>query len=295
MDLIETGRRFNDEATCIQYLEEVRWNGQPCCPYCESTRSGVKSKSFRHTCLTCRRSYSVLVGTIFQSTKLPLQKWFMAMNLMVNAKKGLSSLQMSRDLGVNKNTAWYLQKRIRMAMNEDDSILQGLVEADEAYVGGSMTNYHEYRKPVTGKQRGGMEHMNTVLGMVERDGHIVVKVIGKAHGKEMRPILTKHIHKESTLVTDGFGGYSGLSKHFNRHVILNRSRKIRVLAQYHTNTIEGFWSMLKRAVVGQYHKLTSEHLQSYLDEIAFKYNHRKSTNTFEYLVNRCLSPPSATF
>ena len=293
MDLIETGRRFNDEATCISYLEQVRWKGKPCCPYCAGIRSGPKKEGFRYTCLSCRRSYSVLVGTIFQSTKLPLQKWFMAMNLMINAKKGLSSLQISRDLGVNKNTAWYLQKRIRLAMNEDDLILKGLVESDETYVGGSITNYHEHRKPDTGKPRGGMEHMNAVLGMVERNGHIIVKVIDKAHGIEMKPILKKRIDRGSTLVTDGFGGYHGLSEHFKDHVILNRSKKIRVIGPYHTNTIEGFWSMLKRAIVGQYHRLTSVHLQTYLDEIAFKYNHRNSTNTFEHLLKRCLSPPCA--
>jgi transposase-like protein len=219
----------------------------------------------------------------------------MAMNLMINAKKGLSSLQLSRDLGVNKNTAWYLQRRIRHAMNEDDLILKGLIEADETYVGGSIINYHENKKPVTNKQRGGKEHMNTVLGMVERNGQIVVKLIKKAYGEEIQPLLKKHIVKESTLVTDGFGGYSGLSRHFNKHVILNHSKNIRATGKYHTNTIEGFWSMIKRAVVGQYHKLSTKHLQEYLDEIAFKYNHRESNNTFEYLLNRALSPPCATF
>ena len=137
------------------------------------------------------------------------------------------------------------------------------------------------------------ETYDVIVTDLRMPGKSGLKVIDKAHGIEMKPILKKRIDRGSTLVTDGFGGYHGLSEHFKDHVILNRSKKIRVIGPYHTNTIEGFWSMLKRAIVGQYHRLTSVHLQTYLDEIAFKYNHRNSTNTFEHLLKRCLSPPCA--
>jgi transposase-like protein len=225
-----------------------------------------------------------------EGTKLPLPKWFLAMNLILNAKKGISSLQLSRDIGVNKNTAWFLQKRIREAMDEGNHILKGIVETDESYVGGSLVNKHEKYKQLKQYNKSGMEHKTPVLGMLERKGKIVVKVLNKALGKEIKPIMKKTIAKESDLVTDGFGGYKDLGKHYNQHIILNHTKKIRRIGVYHTNSIEGFWSMLKRAIMGQYHKINPEHLQEYLNELAFKYNHRNNEYAFEVLINNCLKP-----
>jgi transposase-like protein len=209
----------------------------------------------------------------------------------VNAKKGISSLQLSRDIGVNKNTAWYLQKRIRKAMGEGGKILKGVVEVDETYVGGSLTNMAENRKK--GFHRTGMEHMTPVLGMLQREGQVIVRVIDKAWGMEIKPILKKMIEKGSDLVTDGFGAYHGLDEHFDQHIILNHSRKVRRTGEYHTNTIEGFWSMFKRSLIGQFHQISPNHLQDYLNELSFKYNHR-NLNSFNILMDRCLTTKPAT-
>jgi transposase-like protein len=134
-----------------------------------------------------------------------------------------------------------------------------------------------------------MEHKTPVLGMLQRQGKIVVKVLDKAWGKEIKPIMKKVIDKDSELVTDGFGAYKDLGEYFNKHVILNHSKQIRRIGRFHTNSIEGFWSILKRAIIGQYHKITPEHLQEYLNEIAFKYNHRNNEYAYEVLINNCLN------
>lgn len=288
MEILETLKKFGTQEQCVSYLEKIRWGDKALCPYCSSTRSSKRKDVLRHKCLDCNRSFSVLVGTIMESTKLVLPKWFVAMNLILNAKKGISSLQLARDIGVNKNTAWYLQKRIRQAMNEDDNILKGIIEADESYVGGSLVHKHERDKQEKQYHKSGMEHKTPVLGMLQRKGKIVVKVLNKAWGKEIKPLMKKIIDKDSELVTDGFGGYKDLGQYYNEHVVLNHSKQIRRIGEYHTNNIEGFWSMLKRAIVGQYHKISTEHLQEYLDELAFKYNHRNNQYAFETLINNCL-------
>lgn len=290
MEILEITRRYGTQRACIAHLEKLRWDGEPVCPYCGSRRSTGRKDGLRHLCRDCNRSYSVLVGTVMEATKLALPKWFAAICLIVNAKKGISSLQLSRDLGVNKNTAWYLQKRIREAMGNDGSgLLKGIVEADETYVGGSIV--HKTKSQRAGKEYfiGGMEHKTPVLGMLARKGRISVQVLKKAWGKEIKPILKERIGPDSTLVTDGFGGYSKMDGHFDKHVVLNKAQKKYTLGRYHTNTIEGFWSMLKRAIVGQYHKINIEHLQGYVDELAFKYNHRNNEKSFEILICNCIN------
>jgi len=293
VELIKILKSFNNETKCYHYLEQMRWDDQPTCPYCECNRASKRKNEHRYKCLECNRSYSVLVGTIMEGTKLPIIKWFMAICLILNAKKGLSSLQLARDIGVNKNTAWYLQKRIRWAMNEDDTFLQGLIEADESYIGGSLVNKHKKLKQERQYNRNGMEHKPPILGMLERKGKIIVAVLDKAWGKEIKPIMKKVIKPNSELVTDGFGGYKDLGEYFDQHIVLNHSKNIRKIGEYHTNTIEGFWSMFKRAIVGQYHKITRDHLQEYIDEMAFKYNYRNNGKSFELLINRCLTNSNA--
>lgn len=288
MEILGIVKDFGTQEQCISKLENIKWKGKPLCPYCGSEKSTKRKGSFRHHCHSCNAAYSVLIGTIMESTKLPLPKWFLAMFLIINAKKGISSLQLARDLGINKNTAWYLQKRIRQAMNEEDQILKGLVEADETYIGGSLTNKHEKLKEERAYHQSGMEHKIPVLGMIERKGKIIVKVLNKAWGQEIKPILKEKVAQESELITDGFGGYKDLGKHFANHIILNHSKKIRKIGEYHTNTIEGFWSMLKRAIIGQYHKITLNHLQDYLNEMAFKYNYRNRENAFNILLSNSL-------
>jgi transposase-like protein len=293
MELIKIMNKLNTQSKCIAYLEKNRWPVTPICPYCNSTKSSRKTQEFRHTCHNCKRSYSVLVGTLFDSTKLPITKWFFAIHLITNAKKGISSLQLARDLHVNKNTAWFLQKRIRQAMKDEDCILSGIIEIDETYVGGSISNKNYFTKLKSGKyHKTGMEHMVPVLGMIQRKGKILLKVLEKASGIEIKPYIKIKVTSGSTIITDGFGGYYGLNDHFENHIILNHSKYKRSINQYNTSTLEGFWTLVKRSFIGQYHKISKDHLQDYLNELAFKYNNRK-TNMFNILVNNLLKPKYA--
>ncbi len=262
MDLIYITKHLNTQRKCVKYLEQKRWNGVPTCPYCRSQRSGAKG--LRHNCLDCTNSYSVTVGTVFESSNLPLMKWFMAISLILSAKKGVSSMQLSRDISVNKNTAWLLQMKIRNVMGKGD--LEQL--------GGKVKRHGKSKN----KNQGGPHHLQPVLGMVERKGNVILKTIKAPLREYVMPLLKKHVNAESIIVTDGSQAYFPVKKHFEGHKIMSHSTGIYKRGIYHTNTIEGVWSQLKRAIIGQYHRISDEYLQFYLDEISFKYNHRDRTD-----------------
>lgn len=294
MNILEVVKRFPDQETCINHLEALRWQNKPKCPYCKSEQSTKRVGTQRHQCNACNRSYSVLVGTIFEDTKLSLTKWFLAISIILNAKKGLSSRQLSRDLGINRNTAWYLQMRIRKAMQEgdDQDLFEGIVEVDETYIGGKKANHSKKKRQErrdNGLQITGMQDKQAVIGMLERAGRIKLKVLEKAHGKTIKPLVEQTVSKDASLVTDGFGGYAGLNKVFKEHQVLNKDKEEYVRGAYHTNTIEGFWTLLKRGIYGQYHKVSVGHLQQYLNEFTFKYNHRANRSIFDLLVGNCLT------
>jgi transposase-like protein len=295
MNVSEVFTKFSSQEACIQYLEVLRWQNEPECPYCKSKHSTQRKGTQRHQCNTCNNSYSVLVGTIFEDTKLPLFKWFLAISLMLNAKKGLSALQLGRDIGVNRKTAWYLQMRIRKAMQDgaDNGLFKGIVEIDETYIGGAQRNHSKQKRQErreSGLNFTGMQHKQAVIGLLERAGRIKLEVLEKANGKTIKPIIEQSVSKDASLVTDGFGGYSGLDKAYKEHQILNKEKEEYVRGEYHTNTLEGFWTLLKRGIYGQYHKVSIRHLQSYLDEFTFKYNHRANKSNFELLLNKSLTP-----
>lgn len=210
----------------------------------------------------------------------------------IECKKGLSSRQLSRDLGINRNTAWYLQMRIRKAMQEgdDNGLFTGIVEIDETYIGGAKANHSKKKRQArrdSGLQITGMQDKQAVIGLLERAGRIKLQVVEKAHGKTIKPIIEQTVSKDASLVTDGFGGYAGLDKQYKEHQILNKEKEEYVRGEYHTNTIEGFWTLLKRGIYGQYHRVSVAHLQAYLDEFTFKYNHRGNKSSFDLLINRC--------
>ncbi len=295
MNLLEVITRFPDQETCIHHLEALRWQGKPKCPYCKSEQSSKRVGTQRYQCNGCNCAYSVLVGTIFESTKLELPKWFLAISLILNAKKGLSSRQLGRDLGINRNTAWYLQMRVRKAMQEgeDQDLFKGIVEVDETYIGGAQRNHSKQKRRArreSGLNFTGMQHKQAVMGLLERDGKIKLQVIEKANGNNIKPIIEQTVSTEASLVTDGFGGYAGLGKLYKEHQVLNKEKEEYVRGEYHTNTLEGFWTLLKRGIYGQYHKVSVKHLQSYLNEFTFKYNHRDNKSNFDLLLNRSLMP-----
>jgi transposase-like protein len=288
MNIVQVYRIFPKESDCIAHIEQVRWKGDPVCPYCGSDRATAMPKEQRYHCNNCKTSFSATVKTIFHHTHLPLQKWFVALSLVLNAKKGIAARQLARDLEVNKDTAWYLAMRIRRAMQEDPAqraLLQGIVEADETYVGG---------KPRKGNSTTGGTHKRgrgtdkaPVIGIVERGGKVIVKVARRVDGRTLRQFIREHIDAEKTTVmTDEFAGYLRLAT-FVAHKSVNHKVQY-VSGNIHTNTLEGFWSLLKRGMIGQYHKVSKRYLPRYLDEFSYRYNHRKSDDVFGLTLENAL-------
>jgi transposase-like protein len=284
MNIIGIYKRFPTQESCLEYLMQIRWNGTPSCPYCKSTRSS-KLKSRFH-CNNCNASYSVLVGTIFKGTKLELQKWFLAVSLILNGKKGYSARQLARDIEINPNTAWLMLMKIRVAMKQDTDLLEGIVEADETYVGGRRRNKHSDKKGAYGDGRG----VNTkapVLGVVQRGGQVRAIMTHSIGGKQIHKFIKDRVKKGSTLYTDEYGSYKSL-RHLYTHGSVNHSIRQYVEGDKHTNTLEGFWGMLKRGINGSYHSVTRKYLQKYIDEFCFRYNNRGNKNLFEMLIKKTI-------
>lgn len=294
MNIVKIYQQFPTESDCIAHLESVRWGGKPICPYCGSDRSTPLPNEQRHHCNACNTTFSVTVGTIFHHTHLDLQRWFLAVSIVLNAKKGLSARQLARDLEVNKNTGWRMGMQIRKAMAEGEQreLLKGLVEADETYIGGKP------RKGNTGSggkgpgrphKRGRGTTKVPVVGMVERGGRVAAKVVKsrKVNAKTLSALVRRNVDiSGATLITDEWRGYIGISQ-FMPHQTINHQVWY-VDGDIHTNTIESFWALLKRGIVGQYHKVSLRHLPKYVDEFAYRYNHRSNPDVFALTMARAV-------
>jgi len=287
MNILEIFKRFPAQEDCIAYLEKVRWNGVPTCPYCGSDNSTPLPKEQRHHCNNCNTSYSVTVGTIFHRTHLPLQKWFLALCLILNAKKGISARQLARDIEVHRNTAWRISMKIREAMSQSHQreLLTGLVEMDETFIGPRKP-----RKRYPGQRfmDGSGHTKQPVVGMVERDGDVVAKMVGKRHLKsaKLNALIRDNVDTENAvLITDQYKGYCHVQD-FMEHRTVNHSVWYVEDDGTHTNTIESFWALLKRGIVGQFHKVSLRHLPRYIDEFTFRFNHRREADLFGLLVAR---------
>lgn len=274
MNIISIFGRFPAQSDCIAHLERVRWRDGPTCPYCGSDRVTAMPKEARHHCNNCKTSFSVTVGTIFHRTHLPLQKWFLAISLVLNAKKGISARQLSRDLEVNKNTAWRMAMQIGRAMLEMEHrhLLQGIVEADETHIGGKP------RKGSGGPhKRGRGTKKIPVVGMVERGGRVKAAAVTKRDltAKRLSMLVRGHVDIDNAmLITDEYSGYRKV-RGFMPHATINHSVWY-VDGDIHTNTIESFWAILKRGIVGQYHKVSPRYLPRYIVEFTYRYNYRKA-------------------
>lgn len=279
MNIIQIYKQFPNHIDCIQHLEQVKWHGTPVCPYCKSKNQTPLLKENRYHCNNCNTSFSVTVGTIFHKTKLDLQKWFLAISLVLNAKKGYSARQLGRDIEVTKDTAWFLFMRIRKAFVDDKELLEGIVEADETYVGGKNKNRHKNKKTKGGQGRGG-EDKTPVIGILQRDGKVKAKKAKDVSGKTLFGFIKANVKEGSTLSTDEWMGYSRISEKFT-HLIVAHGKGEYVNGNAHTNTLEGFWSLFKRGIVGQYHQISAKYLDKYVDEFCFRYNNRKNDDIFD--------------
>lgn len=274
---------FGTDDKCREVLEELRWPDAVKCPRCESEKISRIEKRDQFDCDECRYQFSVTSGTIFHDTHLPLQKWFVAIYLTVESKKGISANQMKRVLGVSYKTAWYLCHRIRTAMTEmNPKPLKGTVEVDEAFIGGKLTGIPHGRGYY-------LANKSIVAGIIERGGDVRMSKIKKLDRKTLHAFIKGHIHpKTKLIVTDDNKSYGGIADHDTRHETVNHKIGEYVRGNIHTNTIENVWSLLKRSVAGSYHKLSEKHLDRYLDELEWRFNNRKNPYLFADTLKKLL-------
>jgi transposase-like protein len=275
MNMMKLMDEFGTDDRCREVLEELRWPQGIRCPRCKGKKvSRIKERS-QFDCEQCRYQFSTLSGTIFHDTHLPLRKWFMAIYLTIESKKGMSANQMKRILGVSYKTAWYLCHRIRTAMTElNPKKLKGTVEADETYVGGVLRNIPHGKGYYT-------LNKSIVAGIIERGGDVRLSKIARANKSTLHAFIKGHIHpKTKLIVTDQARPYRGIHDKDTRHEVVNHARKEYVRGDIHTNTIENVWSLLKRSVAGSYHKISEKHIDRYLDELEWRFNNRSNPYLF---------------
>ncbi len=272
MNLVELVDRFHSEDRCRKYLEELRWPDGVECPRCGSEKISRIQKRNQFDCDSCRYQFSVTAGTIFHDTHLPLWKWFLAVYLIIESKKGISANQLKRTIKVSYKTAWYLCHRIRAALNEVDAqLLRGIVEADETFVGGE----------VHGKGRGYRGNKTVVVGAFQRDGAIRLQVVRGRDRETLHGFIRENVAGDAQAIyTDDWKAYEGIADHDTKHETVNHSKKEYVRGDVHTNSMENVWSLLKRSIIGSYHQVSAKHLDAYLDELEFRYNNRENPYMF---------------
>lgn len=269
LDLVNT---FSTEQECVDHLESLRWNGNVVSPF-DSTSKVYNCKGNKYKCKNTGKYFNVKTNTIFDNTKMPLQKWFIAIYLVTSHKKGISSLQLGRDLDVTQKSAWFMLQRIRNCFGIDNEALDNEVEADETYVGGKNKNRHNSKK-VKHSQGRSSNDKTPVVGMVERQGKLMAKTVDNVQMATLTKEIIQNVKESAKIYTDEWLGYNGLKRIYD-HSIVKHNQAQYVVGRVHTNTIEGFWSLLKRGIVGIYHFTSKKHLQMYVDEFVFRYNTRK--------------------
>lgn len=298
MKLIDVPKAFATDEQCLAYLEASRWPKGVRCTVCGAkevskiTRK-TKSKNKRaqvYQCLekTCNSQFSATNGTIFHDSHLPLSKWFMAIALLVDAKKSMSALQLSRHLGCNYRTAWYLAHRIREAMVDDDGPkMTGVVEVDEVYLGG--------------KQRGHkskLKNKDVVIGVRERKGPVRLVHTKDAKASTLYDVIEKHVSKDAeAIMTDENPAYNFRITGFRniRHGRIKHKSGVYVQGDVHTNTVESAFSLFKRSVIGSFHQVSIKHLQRYLNEFGYRFNRREDADLFEQTVGRMCAGKALTY
>lgn len=279
MDL--TNPIYTDADKARTHLESIRWPRGPVCPHCGSESKehyALKGKTTRaglYKCRDCLEPFTVTVGTVFERSKVPLNKWVLCAHLMAASKKGYSSHQMHRTLGVTYKTAWFMEHRLREAMKDNGGGFSGggTVEADETYVGGKESNKHVSKRQ---KRTGGVGKQ-MVFSLVERGGNVRSFHLPSVNATNLRPVLRSQLNPaETRLMTDGEGQYRILAPMFRSHESVNHGANEYVRGDAHTNTVEGYFSIFKRGLIGTFHHVSPQHLQRYATEFDFRYNHRET-------------------
>ncbi len=265
---------FPTEQACIDYFEEHRWKGKPISPF-DPTSQVYRCANNRYRCKNTGKYFSVRTGTVFANSNIPLQKSFLAFYLLSSRKKGISSYQLARDISITQKSAWFLLNRLRKAFKHPNfqTMLKKVVEIDETYVGGSNSNRH-WNKKVPNSQGRSWKDKTPVLGMLERNGTLIIQVVTNVKQNTLEQIIKSNIEKGSNIYTDEWLAYDNLCQNYN-HERVNHKAKQYAKDKVSTNSIENRWSHLKRTIYGTYHWISKKHTQRYLDEFALRNNTRQ--------------------
>ena len=282
---------FNSNEKCKQAIIESRWSdGDVVCPYCGGHHC-VTRKDGKFRCKHCGKNFSCLVGTIFENTKLPLIKWFLAMYFISSHKKGISSYQLATNIEVTQNTAWYMLQKVRLLYPQtDDESFEGTVECDEVYIGGKEKWKHKSMRTPNTQGRStktktpgfGMMERSTCeneKGELENITYVHAFVVENTNRATLQPIIQQFVAEGSRVITDELSAYNGLAELGYTHAVVAHGAEEYADGDVFTNSIEGFWSHFRRMIVGCYHDVSDEHLQSYIDEAAYRWNTRKMSES----------------
>ncbi|MFN0016975.1 MAG: IS1595 family transposase [Pirellulaceae bacterium] len=278
--LLEAARHFSDPEVCVQFVKKFRWIDGATCPHCGSKKNRYIKTRRKWCCKDCKKQFSVIVGTVFEDSKIQLDKWMLAVWMLANCKNGVSSWEIHRAIGVTQKTAWFMLHRIRLAMqNGSFEKLKGEVEADETFIGGKARNMHKGQRKVKGSGTMGKE---VVMGLLDRHTRQVrVKHVEGTKKKHTAAEVRSHVEPGSEVFTDALKSYSGLSDEYV-HGFVDHAEKY-VDGKIHTNGLENFWSLLKRAVKGTYVSIMPFHLFRYLDEQSYRFNKRDGHDSERFM------------
>lgn len=283
--LQEAVKAFADKQFCTELIAAMRWSdGKAVCPNCKETNNHFMASRQVWQCKNkeCKKQFSVKVGTIFEDSAIGLDKWLLAMWLIVNAKNGISSYELHRAIGITQKSAWFVLHRVRLAMTVGSiEKLSGEIEVDETYVGGKSKNMHAKKRKEL-KMTRGYEHKTGVMGLVQRGGKVRAKVIKKADTPTLLGTIAEHVEIGSTVITDDAGGYRNMTDDYTHQVINHAVEYVR--GSVHTNSIENFWSLLKRSIKGTYVSVSPAHLQKYVEEQMFRFNERKTNDQIRFVM-----------
>ena len=277
MNTIKIAREFQNEEMCSDFLCQLRWRTNKKCPYCQSDKVSIhkeKGRRSRLQCSACKVSFSPTVNTMMHNSRVPLFKWLMAISMLSEAKKSISSRQLARHLDLPVKTSYALSQRIRKGLLGTRSpLLKGIIEMDETYIGGKPRYPH-----MAGVKRGRGTKKTMIVGAMERGGNVIARMAKQYRGKNVRDMILENVDIEkSTIYSDEYGIYNKVGK-LAPHGSVNHGRKQYVKGDIHTNSIEGFWATVKRAWYGQHHHYTKKYTPLYIAESAFKYNNRHNSS-----------------